>query len=182
MNETKDIISHDDEFDYSAVPSWYPLCFNTGCPLSGNCMHYFAGAHAPETLETCRCVLPHTLKNGHCRWFDKIKVMTMAVGFSHLYDNVLKSDFTSMRKTITAQGTTEPRRRLKDDVVPITAIREGEVPGIHEVVYDSDIDTITLRHSAKSRKGLALGALLAAEFIEDKKGYFTMKDLLKSER
>ena len=54
------------------------------------------------TMETCRCVLPHTLKNGHCRWFDKIKVMTMAVGFSHLYDNVLKSDFTSMRKTITA--------------------------------------------------------------------------------
>ena len=43
-----------------------------------------------------------TLKNGHCRWFDKVKVMTMAVGFSHLYDNVLKSDFTSMRKTITA--------------------------------------------------------------------------------
>ena len=68
--------------------------------------------------------------------------------------------------------------RMKKDVVPITSIREGEVPGIHEVVYDSDIDTLTLRHSAKSRKGLALGAVLACEFMEDKKGYFTMKDLL----
>ncbi len=62
--------------------------------------------------------------------------------------------------------------------VPITSIREGEVPGIHEVVYDSDIDTLTLRHSAKSRKGLALGAVLAAEFLEGKKGYYTMRDML----
>ena len=87
-----------------------------------------------------------------------------------------------LRKSVTNQGITEVHRRLKKDVVPITAIREGEVPGIHEVVYDSDIDTITLRHAAKSRKGLALGALLAAEYLEDKKGYYTMKDLLKSER
>jgi 4-hydroxy-tetrahydrodipicolinate reductase len=77
------------------------------------------------------------------------------------------------------ESATDVLRRLKKDVVPITSIREGEVPGIHEVVYDSDIDTITLRHSAKSRQGLAIGALLAAEFIEDKKGYFTMKDLLR---
>ena len=62
--------------------------------------------------------------------------------------------------------------------IPITAIRQGEVPGIHEVVYDSDIDTITLSHSAKSRKGLALGAILAAEFLIGKKGCFTMRDLL----
>lgn len=68
--------------------------------------------------------------------------------------------------------------RIKKDSVPITSIREGEVPGIHEVVYDSDIDTITLRHSAKSRKGLALGAVLAAEYLQDKKGYHTMRDLL----
>lgn len=71
--------------------------------------------------------------------------------------------------------------RHKKDVVPITSIREGEVPGIHEVVYDSDIDTITLRHSAKSRKGLALGAVLAAEYLEGKKGYHTMRQLLADE-
>lgn len=70
--------------------------------------------------------------------------------------------------------------RPSGSAIPITAVREGEVPGIHEVVYDSDIDTITLRHSAKSRKGLALGALLAAEFLQGRKGYFTMHDLLFS--
>lgn len=63
----------------------------------------------------------------------------------------------------------------------ITSIREGEVPGIHEVVYDSPVDTLTLRHSAKSRKGLALGAVLAAEFLEGKHGYYTMQDMLNVE-
>lgn len=60
----------------------------------------------------------------------------------------------------------------------IVSIRKGEVPGIHEVVYDSEVDTLTLRHSAKSRQGLALGALLAAEFLSSRKGYYTMRDLL----
>lgn len=64
--------------------------------------------------------------------------------------------------------------------IPITSIREGEVPGIHEVVYDNEIDTITLSHSAKSRKGLALGAVLAAEYLFGKKGYYTMRDLLSN--
>lgn len=65
--------------------------------------------------------------------------------------------------------------------IPITSIREGEVPGIHEVVYDSPIDTITLSHSAKNRKGLALGAVLAAEFLLGRKGYYTMRELLNNE-
>lgn len=65
-----------------------------------------------------------------------------------------------------------------EDTIPITSIRQGEVPGTHEVVYDSPIDTITLRHEAKSRAGLALGALLAAEFLYDKKGFYTMQQLL----
>ena len=61
----------------------------------------------------------------------------------------------------------------------IVAHRIGEVPGIHQVAYDSDIDTISISHEAKSRKGFALGAVLAAEFVNGKKGYFTMQDLLK---
>ena len=75
------------------------------------------------------------------------------------------------------QILTATRRTAAD--VPITSIREGEIPGTHTVVYDSDIDTITLTHEAHSRQGLALGALLAAEFLVGKKGVFSMKDLLK---
>ncbi len=62
--------------------------------------------------------------------------------------------------------------------IPITAIREDEVPGIHEITYDSDVDFISIKHSAKNRKGLAQGAVIAAEFIKDKTGFFTMDDLL----
>lgn len=63
--------------------------------------------------------------------------------------------------------------------VNIEAIREGEIFGIHEITYDSEFDTISLKHSAKSRQGLAQGAVLAAEFVKDKKGFYTMNDLLK---
>jgi 4-hydroxy-tetrahydrodipicolinate reductase len=64
------------------------------------------------------------------------------------------------------------------DEIRIRAFREGTVPGNHTVHYESEFDFIELRHSAKSRKGLALGAMLAAEFIQGKTGCFTMKDLL----
>lgn len=64
-------------------------------------------------------------------------------------------------------------------VVKITAVREDEVPGTHIVTYDSDVDTIEITHLAKSRRGLALGAVLAAEFIKGKKGVFSMQDLMK---
>ncbi|MBN2273817.1 MAG: 4-hydroxy-tetrahydrodipicolinate reductase [Bacteroidales bacterium] len=62
--------------------------------------------------------------------------------------------------------------------VRITAIREDEVPGTHIVSYDSAVDSIEIKHTAKNRKGLALGAILAAEFLAGKKGYYTMSDLL----
>ena len=68
--------------------------------------------------------------------------------------------------------------KVEEEEVPIVSVREGEVAGIHEVVYDSEIDRITLRHEAKSRRGLAVGAVLAAEFLEGRKGYYTMRELL----
>ena len=63
--------------------------------------------------------------------------------------------------------------------LPIHAIREGEVPGIHEVTYESDVDYISIRHDAKSRAGFALGAVVAAEFTAGKKGFLGMDDMLK---
>jgi 4-hydroxy-tetrahydrodipicolinate reductase len=62
--------------------------------------------------------------------------------------------------------------------IPIHSVREGMVPGTHSVVWDSDIDTITLKHEAKNRRGFALGAVVAAEFISKRKGVFTMKDVM----
>ena len=70
--------------------------------------------------------------------------------------------------------------KRKVESIPIASYREGEVPGTHTVVYDSEIDTLTLTHEAHSRKGLAQGALMAAEWLaQAAPGVFTMKDLLR---
>jgi dihydrodipicolinate reductase len=65
-----------------------------------------------------------------------------------------------------------------NDCVPIRSIRVGQVPGTHTITWDSDIDTISLRHEAKNRKGFALGAVVAAEFIHSRKGVFTMNEVM----
>jgi 4-hydroxy-tetrahydrodipicolinate reductase len=67
---------------------------------------------------------------------------------------------------------------IENDVLPVEAIREGEYFGIHEVDAQSDCDIISLRHEAFSRQGFATGAVIAAEFIQGKKGIFTMNELL----
>jgi len=73
--------------------------------------------------------------------------------------------------------TLSPEKNLQD--IEITALRQPNVVGTHSVKYESVDDAITLTHNAKSRAGLALGAILAAEFVQDKNGYFSMSDLLK---
>ena len=67
----------------------------------------------------------------------------------------------------------------EDNELPVKSERRGEVPGIHTIKYDSDVDYIEITHSAKSRKGFALGAVLAAEYSLDHKGILSMKDMLK---
>jgi 4-hydroxy-tetrahydrodipicolinate reductase len=66
----------------------------------------------------------------------------------------------------------------KDTCLPVKSVREGDVPGTHTVTWESEIDTISLRHEAKNRKGLAFGAVIAAEFIHSRKGIFTMNDVM----
>ena len=71
----------------------------------------------------------------------------------------------------------EPSDDLSQIVV--TSLREGAVPGTHTVTYESDDDRIELKHTIKNRRTLALGAVVAAEFLCGKKGVYTMDDLLK---
>lgn len=65
-----------------------------------------------------------------------------------------------------------------DGALPITAHREGSVPGTHTVRLDSAVDTIELTHIAKGREGFAEGALVAAEYVVSRSGVFTMDDLI----
>lgn len=62
--------------------------------------------------------------------------------------------------------------------IPINALRIDDVKGTHTVSYTSEINTLSIKHEAHSREGFAMGALLAAEWLKDKKGIYSMKDVL----
>lgn len=76
-----------------------------------------------------------------------------------------------------ADGTVTGSNDVPTDEIAIESIRRDEVPGIHSIVYDSDADSITITHDAHSRKGFALGAVLAAEYTETHSGLLTISDM-----
>jgi 4-hydroxy-tetrahydrodipicolinate reductase len=67
----------------------------------------------------------------------------------------------------------------KENQLKIEAVREPDVKGTHLIEYKSNIDTLSIQHEAHNRTGFALGAVIAAEWIQNKKGIFTMKDVLQ---
>jgi 4-hydroxy-tetrahydrodipicolinate reductase len=82
--------------------------------------------------------------------------------------------------TLTApDGTVSGSTACAANELPVSAIREGEVPGIHSIRYESEADSITITHDAKNRKGFALGAVLAAEYTAQHTGFLGMSDLFK---
>ncbi|RZA03393.1 MAG: 4-hydroxy-tetrahydrodipicolinate reductase [Sphingobacteriaceae bacterium] len=66
---------------------------------------------------------------------------------------------------------------IKTDELLIESHRIDSVPGTHTVIYDSEVDTIEFKHTAHNRNGFALGAVLAAEWIKDKKGFYSVEDM-----
>lgn len=78
-----------------------------------------------------------------------------------------------------ADGTESGSNEVAANELPIASIRRDEVPGIHSISYDSEADNITITHDAHSRKGFALGAVLAAEYTKDHTGLLTTSDLFK---
>ena len=76
-------------------------------------------------------------------------------------------------KDLWVKGEAKAKNQLS-----ITSERIDSVPGTHEVKYSSEIDDIEIKHTAHNRKGFALGAVVAAEYIANKKGIFTMEDVL----
>jgi 4-hydroxy-tetrahydrodipicolinate reductase len=101
--------------------------------------------------------------------------------------HIHKLDAPSGTAIRTAADIIEEFENIKDwknaltedpSLLSIVSRREGEVNGSHSVTYISEVDEITISHSAKSRKGFALGAVAAAEFLNGKKGVYSMNDLL----
>ena len=99
--------------------------------------------------------------------------------------HIHKKDAPSGTGITLAQGIVKENPKYKgwslkneENLIQIEALREGEVPGTHIVHYKSEIDQIEIKHEAFSREGFAQGAVLAAEWLVEKKGVFGMKDLL----
>lgn len=78
---------------------------------------------------------------------------------------------------ITGWAEPEEGRPTAQDTLEVDHIRSGEVPGIHTIVWDSDVDSISITHSAKSREGFAMGAVLAAEWLAGRQGFHTISEV-----
>jgi 4-hydroxy-tetrahydrodipicolinate reductase len=72
-----------------------------------------------------------------------------------------------------------PNRKIAENELSFPSIRCGEIPGTHSVIFDSSVDTIELTHRARSRDGFALGAIIAAEWLVNKRGFFTIDNLIE---
>lgn len=103
--------------------------------------------------------------------------ITLAEG---IIENLDRKDGWVKGTLLNPDGTLSGDSDSAPSSLRIDSIRRDEVPGIHEITYSSDADIITIAHSAKNRVGLALGAVLAAEYVVNNVGLLTMDDLMNS--
>lgn len=71
-------------------------------------------------------------------------------------------------------------RKIKPNELHFASVRAGSIPGTHAVGFDSSADTIELKHIARNREGFAIGAIMAAQWINGKKGFYSIDDMMKS--
>lgn len=87
---------------WDMVPERWPLCFNQNCQLHEACLRYQAGLLAPQSLTIAQCVTPRAVTNERCAHFASMELQIFAYGFSTIYDRVLKTDYTPLRKAMTS--------------------------------------------------------------------------------
>jgi 4-hydroxy-tetrahydrodipicolinate reductase len=101
-----------------------------------------------------------------------------------MYDPYLIEAHHKLKKDAPSGTALEIKRRIQSDFgtreVPVTSVRAGYIPGWHELGFDSEADTITLRHTARGRQGFAEGALHAARWVVGRKGLFSFAEVLES--
>ncbi len=102
------------------------------------------------------------------------------------YDPYLTEAHHKLKKDAPSGTALEIKRQIQSQFrgreVPVTSVRAGYIPGTHELGFDSEADTIILRHTARGRQGFAEGALHAARWVVGKKGIFSFADVLESSR
>jgi len=99
-----------------------------------------------------------------------------------MYDPYVTETHHKFKKDAPSGTALEIKRRIQPEFksreIPVASVRAGYFPGVHELGFDSETDTITLRHTARGRQGLAEGALHAARWVVGKKGLFSFGDVL----
>lgn len=172
-------------------------CFKAGIPIVTGTTGWYE--NLPEILEECKQLnqtifYASNFSIGVNLFFGLNKYMAEIMNAVPDFDvsisethHIQKLDAPSGTAITLAEAIIKNLNRKKEwklssevpkTTISIEAKREADVKGFHEVKYESDEDIIKFSHFAKSRKGFANGAILAAEFILDKKGIFTMSDLL----
>ena len=100
-----------------------------------------------------------------------------------MYDPYLSESHHRAKKDAPSGTALELQRRVEDELpgrqIPVSSVRAGFIPGTHELGFDSEADTVIVRHTARSRQGFAEGALYAARWVVGKKGLFTLDDVIK---
>lgn len=175
----------------------YRKAFAAGVPVVSGTTGWLE--HLPEIQEACRngqtFFYASNFSLGVNIFFALNKYLAQVMNQFPAYDvkmeethHIHKLDAPSGTAITLAEGIIEKLdrksswvegREPQSDEIGIKAIRRDEVPGIHTVTYESEFDTITITHDAKTRMGFALGAVLAAEFTCGKKGFLTMQDMLQ---
>jgi 4-hydroxy-tetrahydrodipicolinate reductase len=100
-----------------------------------------------------------------------------------MYDPFLIESHHKMKKDAPSGTALEIQRQIQpylvDRDIPVASIRAGYIPGVHELGFDSEADTVVLRHTARGRQGFAEGALYAARWVIGKKGLYSIADVLE---
>lgn len=111
-------------------------------------------------------------------FFELNKKLNQLMSNHEQYQATIK-EIHHVHKLDAPSGTAITLAKDMQKEINIKSERKGEYPGIHIITYKSEIDTIEIKHEAHKRKGFALGAVLAAEWIKDKKGVLNISDMLK---
>ncbi len=110
---------------------------------------------------------------------DKYKVSLQEIHHTHKLDAPSGTAITLAEGIIdNSHYTNWSLENSHSETIKIEAKRIEDVPGTHSIIYNSSVDSIEIKHTAKNREGFALGAVIAAEWIIGKTGIFTMKDVL----
>lgn len=175
----------------------YKLCFEAGIPVVSGTTGWLE--HLPEVHQLCKTMngtffYTSNFSLGVNIFFALNKKLAELMASRNEYTielkeihHIQKLDAPSGTAITLAEGILEniPEKKTwvnhstdQADELGIISEREGQVPGTHIINYDSEVDYIEITHCAKSRKGLAFGAVLAAEYSFGKKGILSMNDLL----